>query len=134
MGDFFELFFEDAKKAAAVLDIALASRGDHLGEPIPMCGVPAHSMDAYLARLIKAGLRVAIADQIETPEQARARAGSKALVGRAIVRFVTAGTLTEDTLLDSRRANILAAIGEARRRARGGCSGHLDGAAGSGRA
>jgi DNA mismatch repair protein MutS len=113
MGDFFELFFEDAKKAAAVLDIALTSRGDHLGEPIPMCGVPAHSMDAYLARLIKAGLRVAIADQIETPEQARARGGSKALVGRAIVRFVTAGTLTEDTLLDSRRANILAAIGEA---------------------
>jgi DNA mismatch repair protein MutS len=113
MGDFFELFFEDAKKAAAVLDIALTSRGDHLGEPIPMCGVPAHSMDAYLARLIKAGLRVAIADQIETPEQARARAGSKALVGRAIVRFVTAGTLTEDTLLDSRRANILAAVGEA---------------------
>ncbi|MBO9580807.1 MAG: DNA mismatch repair protein MutS [Sphingobium sp.] len=113
MGDFFELFFEDAKKAAAVLDIALTARGEHHGEPIPMCGVPAHSMDAYLARLIKAGHRVAIADQIETPEQARARAGSKALVGRAIVRFVTAGTLTEDTLLDSRRANILAAIGEA---------------------
>ena len=113
MGDFFELFFEDAKKAAAVLDIALTARGEHHGEPIPMCGVPAHSMDAYLARLIKAGLRVAIADQTETPEQARARGGSKALVARAIVRFVTAGTLTEDTLLDSRRANILAAIGEA---------------------
>jgi len=113
MGDFFELFFEDAKKAAAVLDIALTSRGEHLGEAIPMCGVPVHSADAYLARLIKAGLRVAIAEQTETPEQARARAGSKALVGRAIVRFVTAGTLTEDALLDSRRANILAAIGEA---------------------
>jgi DNA mismatch repair protein MutS len=113
MGDFFELFFDDAKKAAAVLDIALTARGEHLGEPIPMCGVPAHSMDAYLARLIKAGLRVAIADQTETPEQARARGGSKALVARGIVRFVTAGTLTEDTLLDSRRANILAAIGEA---------------------
>ncbi|HEY1124773.1 MAG TPA: DNA mismatch repair protein MutS [Sphingobium sp.] len=113
MGDFFELFFEDAKKAAAVLDIALTARGEHDGEPIPMCGVPAHSMDAYLARLIKAGLRVAIADQTETPEQARARGGSKALVARAIVRFVTAGTLTEDTLLDSRRANILAAVGEA---------------------
>lgn len=112
MGDFFELFFDDAKIAAQVLDIALTSRGEHLGEPIPMCGVPVHSADAYLARLIRAGHRVAIAEQTETPEQARAR-GSKALVGRAIVRFVTAGTLTEDALLDSRRANLLAAIGEA---------------------
>ncbi len=113
MGDFFELFFDDAKVAAAVLDIALTSRGEHDGEPIPMCGVPVHSADGYLARLIRAGHRVAIAEQTETPEQARARAGSKALVGRAIVRFVTAGTLTEDALLDSRRANLLAAIGEA---------------------
>ena len=113
MGDFFELFFDDAKTAAAVLDIALTSRGEHQGAPIPMCGVPVHSADAYLARLIKAGLRVAIAEQTETPEQARARGGSKALVARAIVRFVTAGTLTEDALLDSRRANILAAVGEA---------------------
>ncbi len=113
MGDFFELFFEDARKAAAVLDIALTARGEHQGAPIPMCGVPVHSADAYLARLIKAGLRVAIAEQTETPEQARARGGSKALVGRAIVRFVTAGTLTEDALLDSRRANMLAAVGEA---------------------
>ncbi|MBT2186299.1 DNA mismatch repair protein MutS [Sphingobium nicotianae] len=111
MGDFFELFFDDAKIASQVLDIALTTRGEHAGEPIPMCGVPAHSADGYLARLIKAGHRVAIADQIETPEQARAR-GSKSLVGRAIVRFVTAGTLTEDALLDSRRANLLAAIGE----------------------
>jgi len=113
MGDFFELFFEDAKIASAVLDIALTSRGEHQGNGIPMCGVPAHSADGYLARLIKAGHRVAIADQTETPEQAKARGGSKALVARAIVRFVTAGTLTEDALLDSRRANILAAIGEA---------------------
>ncbi len=112
MGDFFELFFEDAKIASQVLDIALTTRGEYAGEPIPMCGVPAHSADGYLARLIRAGHRVAIADQIETPEQARARMGSKALVGRAIVRFVTAGTLTEDALLDSRRANLLAAIGE----------------------
>jgi len=112
MGDFFELFFEDAKTAAQVLDIALTTRGEHLGAPIPMCGVPVHSAEGYLARLIKAGHRVAIAEQTETPEQAKAR-GSKALVGRAIVRFVTAGTLTEDALLDSRRANLLAAIGEA---------------------
>ena len=112
MGDFFELFFDDAKIAAAVLDIALTTRGEHQGEPIPMCGVPVHSADGYLARLIRAGHRVAIAEQTETPEQAKAR-GSKSLVNRAIVRFVTAGTLTEDALLDSRRANLLAAIGEA---------------------
>ncbi|RYD97372.1 MAG: DNA mismatch repair protein MutS, partial [Sphingomonadales bacterium] len=113
MGDFFELFFEDAKIASAALDIALTARGEHEGERIPMCGVPVHAMEGYLARLIKAGHRVAIANQTETPEQARARAGSKALVARAIVRVVTAGTLTEETLLDSRAANWCAAIGEA---------------------
>ena len=109
MGDFFELFFDDAKAAAATLDIALTSRGEHDGAPIPMCGVPVHSAENYLARLIKAGHRVAIAEQTETPAQAKAR-GSKALVGRAIVRYVTAGTLTEETLLDSRRDNMLVAI------------------------
>ncbi len=113
MGDFFELFFDDAKIAAATLDIALTARGEHDGRPIPMCGVPAHSAEAYLARLIKAGHRVALADQIETPEQAKKRAGSKALVGRAIIRVVTAGTLTEETLLDARAANWLVALGEA---------------------
>jgi DNA mismatch repair protein MutS len=113
MGDFFELFFDDAKTAAAALDIALTARGEHDGRPIPMCGVPAHSAEAYLARLIKAGHRVALADQIETPEQAKARGGSKTLVGRAIVRVVTAGTLTEETLLDARAANWLVALGEA---------------------
>ncbi|RJF94244.1 DNA mismatch repair protein MutS [Sphingomonas cavernae] len=112
MGDFFELFFDDAKIASAALDIALTARGEHDGKPIPMCGVPAHSAEAYLARLIKAGHRVAIADQIETPEQAKAR-GSKSLVGRAIIRVVTAGTLTEETLLDARSANWLVALGEA---------------------
>lgn len=111
MGDFFELFFDDAKAAAATLDIALTSRGEHGGQPIPMCGVPAHSAEMYLARLIRAGHRVAIAEQTETPAQAKAR-GSKALVGRAIVRYVTAGTLTEDALLDSRSDNILAAIAQ----------------------
>ena len=111
MGDFFELFFDDAKAAAATLDIALTSRGEHGGAPIPMCGVPVHSAESYLARLIKAGHRVAIAEQTETPAEAKAR-GSKALVARAIVRYVTAGTLTEETLLDSRRDNMLVALAQ----------------------
>jgi len=109
MGDFFELFFEDARAASACLDIALTARGEHQGRPVPMCGVPVHAAEAYLARLIKAGHRVAIAEQTESPADARKR-GSKALVGRAIVRVVTAGTLTEETLLDSRAANWLVAL------------------------
>ncbi len=113
MGDFFELFFDDARVASAALDIALTARGEHDGDRIPMCGVPAHSAESYLARLIKAGHRVAIADQVETPEQAKQRGGSKALVARAIIRVVTAGTLTEEALLDSRAANWCVAIGEA---------------------
>jgi DNA mismatch repair protein MutS len=113
MGDFFEMFFEDAKIASAALDIALTARGEHDGIPIPMCGVPVHSAEAYLARLIKAGHRVAIAEQTESPAEARKRMGSKALVGRAIVRVVTAGTLTEEALLDARAANWLVAVGAA---------------------
>jgi DNA mismatch repair protein MutS len=112
MGDFFELFFEDAKAASATLDIALTARGEHEGEPVPMCGVPAHSHEAYLARLIKGGHRVAIAEQTETPEQAKKR-GSKALVARGIVRIVTPGTLTEEVLLDARVANWLVAVAKA---------------------
>jgi DNA mismatch repair protein MutS len=111
MGDFFELFFDDARAAAACLDIALTSRGEHEGEKIPMCGVPVHAADAYLARLIRGGFRVAIAEQIESPAQAKARAG-KTLVARAIVRVVTAGTLTEDTLLDSKSSNWLVAVAQ----------------------
>ncbi|HAU22531.1 MAG TPA: DNA mismatch repair protein MutS [Erythrobacter sp.] len=120
MGDFFELFFDDAKDAASILDIALTSRGEHDGEPVPMCGVPVHSADGYLARLIKAGRRVAIAEQVETPEEAKQRAkkegrpSSKALVKRDIVRFVTAGTLTEEALLEPRSANMLAAVANVR--------------------
>jgi len=120
MGDFFELFFEDARTAAQILDIALTTRGEHGGAPIPMCGVPVHSAEGYLARLIKAGCRVAIAEQVETPDEAKARAkregtpSSKVLVGRAIVRLVTAGTLTEEALLEPRRANVLAALAELR--------------------
>lgn len=116
MGDFFELFFDDAKTAAGILDIALTSRGESGGAKVPMCGVPVHSAEGYLARLIKAGCRVAIAEQVETPDEAKARAKrdgtpvSKALVTREIVRFVTAGTLTEDALLEPRRANMLAAV------------------------
>jgi len=111
MGDFFELFFDDAKAAAATLDIALTSRGEDAGEPIPMCGVPVHSAESYLARLIKGGHRVAIAEQTESPAEARKARGSKALVDRAIIRLVTPGTLTEETLLESASANWLAAIG-----------------------
>src|SRR3954451_15255454 len=113
MGDFFELFFDDAKVAANCLDIALTKRGADAGEPIPMCGVPVHSADAYLARLIRAGHRVAIAEQTESPAEARKARGSKALVDRAIIRLVTPGTLTEDTLLQSSAANWLAAVGRA---------------------
>ncbi|PZO77189.1 DNA mismatch repair protein MutS [Sphingomonas hankookensis] len=113
MGDFFELFHDDAKIAAACLDIALTARGEHEGAKIPMCGVPVHSAEGYLARLIKAGHRVAIAEQVESPEEAKKARGSKALVSRAIVRVVTAGTLTEEALLDARAANWCACIGEA---------------------
>ncbi len=110
MGDFFELFFDDARAASQILDIALTSRGEHDGQAVPMCGVPVHAAEGYLARLIRAGCRVAIAEQVETPEQAKKRGGAKALVARDIVRFVTAGTLTEEALLEPRRANILAAL------------------------
>ena len=113
MGDFFELFFDDAKVAAGCLDIALTTRGESGGEPIPMCGVPVHSAEAYLARLIRAGHRVAIAEQTESPAEARKARGSKALVERAIVGLVTPGTLTEEALLEPAAANWLAAIAQA---------------------
>src|SRR6476646_8349389 len=113
MGDFFEMFFDDAKAASACLDIALTKRGADAGEPIPMCGVPVHAAESYLARLLRAGYRVAIAEQTECPAQARLARGSKALVDRAIIRLVTPGTLTEETLLESASANWLAAVGRA---------------------
>jgi DNA mismatch repair protein MutS len=112
MGDFYELFFEDAVAAAPALDIALTKRGRHNGADIPMCGVPVHTAEAYLARLIRAGFKVAICDQTEDPAEARRR-GNKGPVRRAVVRVVTAGTLTEDGLLDARRHNYLAGIAEA---------------------
>ncbi|MEO6256425.1 MAG: DNA mismatch repair protein MutS [Sphingomicrobium sp.] len=113
MGDFFELFFDDAKAAAQCLDIALTKRGTADGEPIPMCGVPVHSAEAYLARLIRGGHRVAIAEQVESPAEARKARGAKALVDRAIVRLVTPGTLTEEALLEASSSNWLAAVGRA---------------------
>ena len=113
MGDFFELFFDDAKAAAACLDIALTKRGADGGEPVPMCGVPVHAAESYLARLIKGGFSVAIAEQTESPAEARKARGSKALVERAIVRLVTPGTLTEEALLAPSSDNMLAAVASA---------------------
>ena len=108
MGDFYELFFDDAVRAAAALDIALTKRGKHLGEPIPMCGVPVHSSEVYLQRLIKKGFRVAVCEQTESPAEAKKR-GYKAVVRREVVRLVTPGTLTEDSLLDARGSNLILA-------------------------
>ena len=112
MGDFFELFFEDAVAAAQALDIALTKRGRHDGADIPMCGVPVHTAEIYLARLIRAGFKVAICEQVEDPAEARRR-GAKGPVRRAVVRVVTAGTLTEEGLLDARRHNYLAGLADA---------------------
>jgi len=113
MGDFYEMFFDDAVAAAAALDIALTKRGFHLGEPIAMCGVPVHAAEGYLLTLIRKGFRVAIAEQLEDPAEAKKR-GSKSVVKRGVVRLVTPGTLTEDSLLEARRHNYLAAFAEVR--------------------
>jgi DNA mismatch repair protein MutS len=110
MGDFYELFFEDALVASQILDITLTKRGKNQGQDIPMCGVPFHSFEPYMARLIKAGYKVALCEQVETPEQAKKRGGSKALVRRDVVRIVTAGTLTEDHLLEDVGHHFLVAI------------------------
>ncbi len=109
MGDFYEMFFDDALIASNTLDIALTKRGKAHGEDIPMCGVPVHSADSYLARLIKSGYRVAICEQTETPEEAKKR-GYKAVVKRKVVRIITPGTITEDTLLNARENSYLACI------------------------
>ncbi|HUC02802.1 MAG TPA: DNA mismatch repair protein MutS, partial [Methyloceanibacter sp.] len=109
MGDFYEMFFEDASIASRALGIALTKRGKHLGEDIPMCGVPVHAADEYLQRLIAQGHRVAVCEQIEDPAEARKR-GPKAVVRRDVVRLVTPGTLTEESLLDARAHNFLTAI------------------------
>jgi len=109
MGDFYELFFKDAEIAAAALGITLTKRGKHNGDDIPMAGVPVHALDGYLARLIRQGFKAAICEQLEDPAEAKKR-GGKAVVHRGVVRVVTPGTLTEDSLLDARGANRLAAV------------------------
>jgi DNA mismatch repair protein MutS len=108
MGDFYEMFFDDAHAAAGALDIALTHRGEHGGQPIPMCGVPVHAAEAYLARLIRRGFRVAVGEQMEDP---KLRVG-KAPIRREVVRLITPGTLTEEALLESARANLLLAVCE----------------------
>lgn len=119
MGDFYELFYDDAVTASQVLDITLTKRGKSNGDDIAMCGVPFHSYEPYLAKLIHAGHKVAVCEQTETPDEAKARAKregrspSKALVSREAVRIVTQGTLTEDHLLDSRANNYLCSVSSA---------------------
>src|SRR6266581_7088167 len=113
MGDFYELFFDDAEVASRALGIVLTKRGKHRGSDIPMCGVPVERAHEYLHRLIALGHRVAVCDQLEDPAAARKR-GGKSVVRRDVVRLVTAGTLTEDSLLDAKRNNYLLAIARAR--------------------
>src|SRR5580698_6262735 len=103
LGDFYELFFEDAVKASKALDIALTRRGQMNGEDVPMCGVPAHSYETYLAKLIKNGFRVVVCEQRESPEEAKKR-GAKSIVTREVIRIITPGTITEDNLLDAKAA------------------------------
>ena len=109
MGDFYELFFEDAEIASAALGIVLTKRGKHLGQDIAMCGVPIHAANDYLNKLVKLGHRVAICEQMEDPREAKKR-GAKSVVQRGVVRLITAGTLTEDDHLDARASNFLAAL------------------------
>lgn len=113
MGDFYEMFFDDAVAASEALDIALTKRGKHDGNDIPMCGVPVHAAEGYLLTLIRKGFRVAVGEQLETPAEAKKR-GNKSIVKRDVVRLVTPGTLTEETLLEARRHNYLAAFAEVR--------------------
>jgi DNA mismatch repair protein MutS len=113
MGDFYELFFEDAEIASRALGIVLTKRGKHKGQDIPMCGVPIHRSDEYLNKLIALGHRVAVCEQLEDPAEAKKR-GSKSVVRRDVVRLVTPGTLTEDTLLDAKRNNFLLGIARSR--------------------
>ena len=125
MGDFYEMFFEDAVKASAALDIALTKRGQHLGEDIKMCGVPVHSHEAYLSRLIRQGFKVAVCEQTEDPAEAKKR-GAKSVVERGVVRVITPGTLTEDSLLDARAPQLSLRAGRGAGRAGAGLARSLD--------
>src|SRR5919204_2836837 len=118
MGDFYELFFDDAETAARALGIMLTKRGKHLGRDIPMCGVPVERAEEYLHRLIALGHRVAVCEQLEDPAEAKRR-GGKSVVRRDVVRLITPGTLTEDSLLDARRNNYLLALARSRASAGG---------------
>lgn len=109
MGDFYEMFFDDAETASRALGIALTRRGKHLGADIPMCGVPVHAAEHYLQKLIRLEYRVAVCEQMEDPQEAKRR-GGKSVVRRSVIRLVTPGTLTEDTLLESRTSNYVAAL------------------------
>nr|CAH7713516.1 unnamed protein product [Callosobruchus chinensis] len=111
LGDFYELFFDDAIKAAKLLNIVLTKRGNSNGQEIPMCGVPAHSSESYLHKLIDLGFKVAICDQLETADEAKKR-GYKSIVKRDVVRVVTPGTIIEDSLLEDKSNNYLASIVE----------------------
>ena len=118
MGDFYELFFDDAEKASRALGIVLTKRGKHQGADIPMCGVPVHAADDYLQKLIALGFRVAVCEQVEDPAEAKKR-GSKSVVRRDVIRLVTPGTITEDKLLNAAESNFLMALGRVKGAARG---------------
>ena len=109
LGDFYELFFDDAKAASKALDLVLTHRGEYEDKEVPMCGIPFHAYENYLVRLIKAGFKVAICEQMETPEESKKR-GSAAIVKREVIRVVTSGTLTEDALLNAKVNNYLVAL------------------------
>ncbi len=113
MGDFYELFFDDAAEASRALGITLTKRGQHMGHDIPMCGVPVHAADDYLQKLISLGFRVAVCEQVEDPAEAKKR-GSKSVVRRDVVRLVTPGTLTEEKLLSPSESNYLMALARIR--------------------
>ncbi len=125
MGDFYELFFDDAEKASRALGIVLTKRGKHNGDDIPMCGVPVHAADDYLQKLIGLGFRVAVCEQIEDPAEAKKR-GAKSVVKRDVIRLVTPGTITEDKLLAPSEANYLMALGRVKGSQRGCVRARLD--------
>jgi len=131
MGDFYELFFDDAEMAASILDIALTKRGKHGDIEVPMCGVPVHSHEGYLEKLIASGQKVAICEQMEDPATAKAARGYKAIVHRDVVRVVTPGTITEDSLLPARSSSVLAAIAPNKQAGGGASLGVIDLASGS---